>query len=412
MLNYQNKMKLLFWRMHGKITLRVTIHEVPANITISKELQKKIKNYPRLVWSGDQNLFEGPGSGMINAELIQLKNEINQVHGLLLGFNAEIIAETVTSVYKLMVKKGYPFNFEGLKLCFHDKDIHKKRFTLLECVAWLKEFKRDIEKMEEGTIETYGTRIKNLEIFLDSIKSKDLLAEKFTPAVATQFCDWMRTRHIAKNHIARHIMFFKEALRLCATRETIPFNPLIEFVYSREEKEDLRHLEYDELIKLEQLDLEHYPRRLRQSRDMFVFCCYTGFHYCDREGLKMNDLKEINGNFWIFKTRQKTKRYGAMAKVKLHPKAVMIIQKYGGIAKMPRIDNTDTNYDLKILEKQIGVQIGLSTKIARKTFAHICLNYWLFDSDTSSAMMGLKDTRHIKKYGKVSEKRIDKVVTW
>lgn len=398
--------------MHGKIALRVTIHEVPANITVSKELQKKIASYPRLAWTGDEGLFEGMGSGIINAELIALKNDITQVHTLLLGFNAEIISETVTSVYKLMIKKGYAFNFDGLKKCFHDKDINKKRFTMMEAANWLRKHKVEVEKLEDGTIETYDTRLKNLELFLESIKAKDILAEKFTPALATQFCDWMRGREIARNHIARHIMFFKEALRECVTRESVPFNPLIEFVYSREETDDLRHLEYEELLKLEELDLSEFPKRLQFSRDMFVFCCYTGFHYCDREGLRASDWRVINGNFWIFKTRQKTKRYGAIAKIKLHPKAVAMIEKYGGIERLPRIDNTDTNYDLKILEKAIGVKIGLSTKIARKTFAHLCLNQWVYDSDTSSAMMGLKDSRHIKKYGKVTEKRIDTVVTW
>ena len=47
--------------------------------------------------------------------------------------------------------------------------------------------------------------------------------------------------------------------------------------------------------------------RMRQVRDIFVFCCYTGLAYADVKKLTTDEIRiGINGERWIWSNRQKT----------------------------------------------------------------------------------------------------------
>ncbi|MBG6233775.1 hypothetical protein IWX76_000330 [Pedobacter sp. CAN_A7] len=53
---------------------------------------------------------------------------------------------------------------------------------------------------------------------------------------------------------------------------------------------------------------EFLSDRLRQVRDVFVFCCFTGLAYVDVFKLKQEHIQKGNdGERWIFTNRQKTK---------------------------------------------------------------------------------------------------------
>ena len=64
------------------------------------------------------------------------------------------------------------------------------------------------------------------------------------------------------------------------------------------------------------------------------------------------------------------------------------------------------NQLLKRLEQMCGFKIGLTTKIGRKTFAHLSLNEWQVDKDTLAVAMGLKSARHVTAYGEIGAKRV------
>lgn len=54
-------------------------------------------------------------------------------------------------------------------------------------------------------------------------------------------------------------------------------------------------------------DKEITIERLRQIRDVYIFCCFTGLAYADVEKLKRSEISVgIDNELWIFTDRLKT----------------------------------------------------------------------------------------------------------
>lgn len=111
---------------------------------------------------------------------------------------------------------------------------------------------------------------------------------------------------------------------------------------------------------------------------------------------------------------------------KMHPRAIEIISKYGGqveavfegkgrkrrqISGLPYMHDVKFNERLKVLEQMAGINMGLSSKMGRKTFAHICLNVHKYDLETTARMMGC-EVKNIRDYAKVERERVAAVVQW
>ena len=110
----------------------------------------------------------------------------------------------------------------------------------------------------------------------------------------------------------------------------------------------------------------------------------------------------------------------------MHPIPIKIISDYGGqieatfkgqrrnkrqVSGLPSMHPVKFNERLKVLEQMAGISIGLSSKIGRKTFAHICLNVHKYDLETTARMMGC-EVKNIRDYAKVERERVDLVVKW
>jgi len=81
-------------------------------------------------------------------------------------------------------------------------------------------------------------------------------------------------------------------------------------------KEELAHIAGKEFLS----------ERLKQLRDVFIFCCFTGLAYVDVFKLKQENIRKgIDGDRWIFTNRQKTK---TRSSVPLLSTAVEIIDRY------------------------------------------------------------------------------------
>ncbi|WP_460995152.1 tyrosine-type recombinase/integrase [Spirosoma harenae] len=94
----------------------------------------------------------------------------------------------------------------------------------------------------------------------------------------------------------------------------------------------------------------------------------------------------------------------------LSPKALAIIEKYGGVEHLPKISNSGFNDWLKQIQHMAGIEVHLSVKVARKTFTDVMLNELGISEESVAAMLGHNTTRHVRYYGKASERRVAKEV--
>ena len=121
----------------------------------------------------------------------------------------------------------------------------------------------------------------------------------------------------------KYIRILKRITKFAADQEWISSNPVSQFRCSYQEPERDR-LTMDEIMIL--YKKEFSTERLAQVRDVFVFCCFTGFSYMDVYNLtRQHIVNGIDGGKWIVKDREKTK---STERVPLLPIPLEISERY------------------------------------------------------------------------------------
>ena len=109
--------------------------------------------------------------------------------------------------------------------------------------------------------------------------------------------------------------------------------------------------------------------RLQKVRDIFLFCCYTGYAPVDALNLTPANLFEDNdGNLWIMTNRTKT---AIRENVPVLPPAMAVIKKYKNkqIGLLPQISNQKMNAYLKEIADICEINKHLTWYVSRHTFA-------------------------------------------
>jgi integrase len=383
---------------YGTIKLRVTIDKKVSVISTNIKTKKSD-------WRGNTKRFK---NNALNAILTEIETDVKQLLKYMTVSKVPITAFTVTETYKKLTEQKLEATAENIVKVVLPK---QKEYTVLELIDLLIQTKTN--EVEESTLKTYKyKRAKVLQFLVENYGCFNFLVKNYNLPEHLQFIDFLKSLGFGKNHIARFNIFVKDAFKNALAKGYIKECDFLYHVEKKIDIQDLRHLELHQLEKLRTLNIADFINpeydnleSLEIARDLFIFMCYTGFHQIDRLNLKDEDLIVYNENLWIVSKRQKTKN---LYEVKLHPNALMIIEKYGGLSMLPKMQKDDFNVILKRLELMINVKIGLSTKIGRKTFAHISLNEWNIDMDTLAKVMGLRSARYVTAYGDITKKRIDK----
>ncbi|KAB7728416.1 hypothetical protein F5984_18775 [Rudanella paleaurantiibacter] len=162
-------------------------------------------------------------------------------------------------------------------------------------------------------------------------------------------------------------------------------------------------LTQDELLKLESARF----RRIRQGAvDCFLFLVYTGFHYIDGALIDSNAQQVTPDGFTYLQiNRQKT---GETAIVPYTEKARALVDKYGGLDKLPFKTNNTMNYHLKMAAKELGLGREITMSIGRDTFADDVTNNRGISDESLAAMLGHSGTGYVRKYRKVKVSRVAK----
>lgn len=155
--------------------------------------------------------------------------------------------------------------------------------------------------------------------------------------------------------------------------------------------------------ELERIRSKKWGDRLQKVADSFVFMCYTGLHISDYQNVVETNRYLFEGIPFMKIRRVKT---SVEATFPLCKEAVELIDKYGGINKMPRISGQKSNDYLKLIAAGVGIEKNLTNKMARKTFTDYCLNTLGLSYEVVASMLGHTTTRQVRHYGSVTERRI------
>ena len=174
--------------------------------------------------------------------------------------------------------------------------------------------------------------------------------------------------HLQANSAEKLMRIFKRITTMCFKSGLIAKDPFCD-VRLKKVKKDRGYLTRHEL----ELILNYKPtkKRLEKARDVFVFCCFTGFDYSTTASLtEQNLVLADDGSMWIETHRVKT---GVASKVKLLDIPLSILKKYEPTRingyLLPVLSNAKYNLYLKEIATALGIQKRVTSHLARHTFA-------------------------------------------
>ncbi|AEA44951.1 site-specific integrase [Fluviicola taffensis] len=272
-----------------------------------------------------------------------------------------------------------------------------------------------LEKVKAGQVvaKTHAryiiTRNKVEKFIKKQFKTNDKALPEMRLAFVTEFEHYLLTvERIQSNTAHKYIKNLKKIMNMAVGLDWIPSNPFNHFKcsYTNPEREILNQ---DELNII--MNKKLHTERLEEVRDVFIFCCYTGFAYADvYQFEKEAVMKGLDGNLWLSTARQKT---GTKESVPLLPIPLEIIAKYQEHEYckkynklLPVNSNQRYNSYLKEIVDLCGINKKLTSHIARHTFATTVTLANGVPIETVSRMLGHTNIRTTQIYAKVVEQKV------
>jgi len=328
---------------------------------------------------------------IINRQLDIMQSDIHKHYGLLLAREMPVSAE--------IIKKSYLRIGEKQRSFLEIFDLHNHRLS--EKVA--------AGKKSANTLKRFViTKHKLISFLKYQLKVTDIQANNIKLSFGIEFEHYLSTvQKIGTNTSMKYVQNVKQVLKMGVDLGLILSNPLAAFKCSYQHP-DRDKLTMDEITILRNKDL---VARLDTTRDVFLFCCFTGYAYLDVYNLTpQNIITGIDGNKWIIKAREKTK---SLEQIPLLPVALGIVEKYkdhpaciNRNTLLPVNSNQRYNGYLKEIADICGIKKHLTTHTARHTFATTVTLEHDVPIETVSQMLGHKSLRTTQIYAKVTQRKV------
>ena len=316
-----------------------------------------------------------------------------------LNMQLDALIEKGNEAYRQNVSGIGYVSAEVIKNALLEKD--KQAETLL---AFMADYNAEYESRigidkTFGTFKKYRTCLKLTREFINYKFDREDIAIKALERQFIEDFDFYLTtvRRMKDSTVNNHIVVMKLMTKLAARKKIIRHDPFAGYKY-HVVKSNHRYLSIENLQKMMTLDLKTY--RLCHTRDLFIFCCFTGIGRADLENLSQNEIvTKQDGTQWIHIARQKTK---AECWIPLLDIPRQLIEKYKGEGKdghlffVPKACCIAQTF--KILEKMGNFDPHLTFYMGRHTFAtQICLSNDI-PIETISKMLGHNQIRTTQIY--------------
>ncbi|MDC0584714.1 site-specific integrase [Bacteroidales bacterium] len=262
------------------------------------------------------------------------------------------------------------------------------------------------------TVQRYETSYMHTKDFIRwQYKREDMALEDLNHQFIRNYELYLKTeRKCAHNTAIKYLKNFKKIVRIALANNWMNKDPFatIKFKLKPVDAVYLNKEELDIVINKE-IGME----RLRQVRDVFIFCCFTGLAFSDVKSLKRQHITtDRNGITWIHKKRTKTDQMSTifvieaakklMAKYEYEPE---LIEKG---AVLPVLSNQKMNAYLKEIGIICGINKPISTHTARHTFATTVALENNMPLEVVSKTLGHSSTKMTQHYARTTEALIQK----
>jgi site-specific recombinase XerD len=368
------------------IYLRITVDNKRSEIaTRYAVISKKWNQRSQTVMGDNEEATE------INKELAIIKADILKHYNRMVALDKVITTE--------LLKNEYLGTKEKEKTLKELLDFYHSRFN--EKVL--------IGKKSANTLKCINTSNDKIKAFIKyRFKVSDMNLSEIRLSFITELEHYLVTKDkLSNNSAMKYIHTFKRIIKFAVDQEWLEKSPVSQFrcTYHPPQRE---RLTMEEIMKLYRKELSI---RLAEVRDVFVFCCFTGFGYIDLYKLTPeNIVTGIDGGKWIAKDREKT---GTNERVPLLPIPLEILDRYKNDpycrekgCLLPVNTNQCYNAYLKEIATICEVNKYLTTHIARHTFATTVTLENDVPIETVSQMLGHRSIKTTQLYAKVTQKKI------
>lgn len=260
-----------------------------------------------------------------------------------------------------------------------------------------------------ATAERYDTCLKHTLAFIrHTYRRDDIELERVDRRFIEDFGFFLKTScGCSHNTTMKYLGNFKKIIRLALSRKWMEEDP---FAGMRFKMQPVRR-EMPEKAEIDRiLHKEITIPRLAQTRDIFIFCCFTGLAFSDIKQLAPEHIvTDMQGHRWIRKPRRKT---GNMCNIPLLKIPERILQRYRTDPEclahnvlLPVTSNQKMNVYLKELADICGIRKNLSTHCARHFFATYTLAHGV-SIESVAKMLGHSNTNMTRHYAKVLDQTI------
>ena len=343
------------------------------------------------LWHSSNQIAKPPSeeNNHINTQLSLIKNKINQAFLYLQVNNAECSIDDILNQYKGVSLK------EDFKLL----EVYNLYLVRIEKLIGIELKLVTYKKYQESKIhlsDFVKWKFKTTDIKLKDIKSNFIVDYEYFLKVE---------KNLQLSTLNKAIQRFRKVLNFAISQNHMDKDPFILYKAKRLKKEVV-YLDSIELNRIEKHNFE--IKRVKQIKDLFIFCCYTGLGFAEMANLKVIDIvKGFDGELWIDINRNKTQK---SYRVPLLQQAKEIIELYQNDENdfvFPKVSNTKFNAYLKEVAEIVGIKKNLTHHIARKTFATTVLLYNDVPMEIVSELLGhSKISTTQEHYAKVVQKKV------
>jgi site-specific recombinase XerD len=368
------------------IYLRITVDGIPKEISTGRQCDP-------IRWNINAGRCIGTkeDAKSLNAYLDTLQTKVYEVRRQLLEKNESITAERLRNTLK-----GTNETARMLMKIFQQHNDELKSLVGKDFSA--------------ATLERYKTSFDHTRSFMEwKYGVTDLDIKKLDYEFVSQYEFWLKSvRNCNHNTSIKYISNFRKIVNRCIRNGWLDRDPFVGFKMTKREviPEFLTEHELN-IIATKKFNSE----RLKQIRDVFLFCCYTGLAFADVEKLKPAEIAiGIDGSKWIFTNRQKT---DTLSRIPLLPVAIDILEKYKGHPSrvnsekvLPVLSNQKYNDYLKEIAGICGINKKMTSHTARHTFATTVTLSNGVPMESVSKMLGHKNLKTTQHYAKVLDKKL------
>lgn len=319
---------------------------------------------------------------------------------------ADNTKSAIFGIYRELQERDNYVTAEKVKNVFLGIEIRQQ--TLLEFFdVYIKELQVTARTTFSHNNYLYGLTRRLLADFLRLWHNvSDIAVREIEPKFIHDFEAYLAANYnYAHNTTAKHLKNLKHVMNVAVERDFIGKNPFAKFnrQYKNPGREILTQEEIETLMTFKFED-----KKLERTRDIFVFCCFTGLSYIDVFNMSSENLQPaFDGSMWIKGRRKKTDTEYSIPLLNI-PK--MILDKYenrlSGNRLLPITCLCQYNLLLKKTAQTCGIEKNLSSHIARHTFATTITLTKGVPIETVSKMLGHTSIQTTQIYAKVINSKI------